>query len=106
MFSKKSLFLSNVSLISVVSLTVLMTGCANNTLPCEDILEVKRQQQECEHLRKTMSRKEYPQQALTAQKRYEEACTNLRYYRDDYDTICKKDETPIGKAKKENNEKP
>ncbi len=91
--------LSNVTFITVTSLFLLVSGCANQTLPCEDILEVKRQQQECEQLRKTMGRKDYPQQALTAQKRYEEACTNLRYYRDDYDTICKKNETAIGKEK-------
>ena len=78
----------------------VLSGCAGNDLPCEEILEVKQQHQECERLRKTMAKTNYPQQALTAKLRYEEACLNLRYYRDEYDTICKKNETPIGAADK------
>ena len=74
----------------------LLGACASQSNPCEEILEVKRQQQECERLRKIMNREEYPQQALTAKKRFEQACLNLRYYRDDYDTICKGKEKPIG----------
>ncbi|TRY32529.1 hypothetical protein [Aliiglaciecola sp. M165] len=94
--------------LSATSMLIFLTGCANQTNPCEDILEVKQQHQECERLRKTMSRTNYPQQALTAKLRYEEACLNLRYYRDDYDTICKKGGTPIGEQpkKKENEDKP
>ena len=80
---------------------VVLNGCANNENPCEEILEVKQQHQECERLRKIMSKTNYPQQALTAKLQYEEACLNLRYYRDEYDTICKKDETPIGADKKD-----
>ena len=76
-------------------------GCASQPNPCEEILEVKRQQQECERLRKIMNREEFPQQALTAKKRFEQACLNLRYYRDDYDTICKGDKKPIGARQKD-----
>lgn len=83
----------------VVSISVL-SGCANSENPCEEILEVKQQHQECERLRKTMAKTNYPQQALTAKLQYEQACLNLRYYRDEYDTICKKDETPIGAESK------
>lgn len=83
------------------SMILLLSGCANQENPCEEILEVKQQHQECERLRKTMGKSGYPQQALTAKLRYEEACTNLRYYRDDYDTICKRDGTPIGETRKQ-----
>ncbi|MCC2615446.1 hypothetical protein LJ739_04230 [Aestuariibacter halophilus] len=84
---------------ALATVALVLSGCANYERPCEEILEVKRQHQECEDLRKIMNKKGYPQQALTAQKRYEEACTNLRYYRDDYDTICKGDQKPIGAVK-------
>ena len=86
------------SVLTTLSCVVLIgsVGCASQPNPCEEILEVKRQQQECERLRKIMNREEYPQQALTAKKRFEQACLNLRYYRDDYDTICKGDKKPIG----------
>ena len=84
------------SLMCAVFAPVLFSGCASQQPPCEEILEVKRQQQECARLRKTMEQTNYPQQALTARKRYEEACQNLRYYRDDFDTICKGTDKPIG----------
>ena len=83
-------------LLGATLVPLLLTGCASQQAPCEEILEVKRQQQECSRLRKTMEQTNYPQQALTARKRYEEACLNLRYYRDDYDTICKGTDKPIG----------
>lgn len=83
------------------SIILLLSACANRENPCEEILEVKQQHQECERLRKIMGKSGYPQQALTAKLRYEEACTNLRYYRDDYDTICKRDGTPIGETRKQ-----
>lgn len=70
-----------------------LTGCiVLEGQPCEDIVEVQRQEKMCQTLRKQMNDKTHPQLALTAKKRYEEACVNLRYYRDDYDTICKQDE--------------
>ncbi|GAC14252.1 hypothetical protein [Aliiglaciecola lipolytica] len=75
---------------------IALSSCASNDNPCEEILEVKQQHQDCERLRKTMLKTDYPQQALTAKLQYEEACVNLRYYRDEFDTICKKDEVPIG----------
>lgn len=80
--------------------SLMLSGCiVINDNPCEEILEVKRQERQCMELRKVMNDKEHPQQALTARKRYEQACVNLRYYRDEYDTICKKDERPIGERK-------
>lgn len=82
-----------------LSILIVVTGCASGPLPCESIVEVNRQRQECEQLRKTMNRTSYPQQALTARKQYEENCVNLRYYRDEYDTICKGDRQPIGEEK-------
>lgn len=83
---------------------VLLSGCASSENPCEEILEVKQQRQECDRLRKTMAMTNYPQQALTARLQFEEACLNLRYYRDEFDTICKKNQVAIG-ADKEQPEK-
>ncbi|MEP4891786.1 MAG: hypothetical protein ABJV04_17325 [Aliiglaciecola sp.] len=80
---------------------ISLSACVSNDNPCEEVLEVKQQHQDCERLRKIMLKTDYPQQALTAKLRYEEACVNLRYYRDEFDTICKKDGTPIGQKPKE-----
>ncbi len=79
----------------------LLTACSSTDNPCENILEVKQQEQQCAEWRKIMKNKDHPQQALTARKRYEEACQDLRYYRDQYDTICKGYETAIGEKRAE-----
>lgn len=84
-------------LISLATILVVQGCVVIESQPCEDLLEVKRQEKMCSKLRKQMTDKNRPQAALTAKQRYEEACVNLRYYRDDYDTICKNDEKPVGK---------
>ena len=77
----------------------MLLSCVSKNPPCEDILEVKRQTLQCERWRKIMNNNNYPQQASTAKKRYAKECQNLRFYRDDYDTICKGNETVIGGEK-------
>lgn len=84
---------------AVTFILPLLSACSSTDNPCEQILEVKQQEQQCTEWRKIMMNKDHPQQALTAKKRYDEACLDLRYYRDQYDTICKGDETPIGENK-------
>ena len=79
-------------------LTAGLTACSSSNV-CEDILEVQRQEQQCRQLSKTMNTSNNPQQALTARKRFETECEELRYYRDEYDTICKGQQTPIGASK-------
>lgn len=86
------------NLIIALTATATLQGCVVlERKPCEDILEVKRQEKMCQTLRKQMNDKSHPQAAMTAKQRYEEACVELRYYRDDYDTICHSDERPVGK---------
>lgn len=86
------------NLIAVVLSVSFLQGCIIlEKNPCEDIVEVKRQEKMCQTLRKQMNDKNNPQAALTAKQRYEEACVDLRYYRDEYDTICHSDESPVGK---------
>lgn len=88
------------SLACAVLLPLLVTSCASKNPPCEEINEVNRQLRECAELKKYMYDRNHPQQALTARKRYEQECVNLRYYRDEYDTICKKNEKAIGEREK------
>lgn len=84
---------------AVIAITLVNSGCSSTDI-CEDILEVKRQEQVCSKLARIMVDNRYPQQALTARKRHESECLELRYYRDDYDTICKGNQTPIGEPAK------
>ena len=93
-------------LIKVLQINLLifyLASCSTNGKPCEDILEVKRQEQQCEQWQKLMDNNKYPQQAITARKNYQEYCLDLRYYRDNYDTICKGDESPIGEKNNSKN---
>ncbi|MBE1298918.1 MAG: hypothetical protein GJ680_03270 [Alteromonadaceae bacterium] len=76
----------------VISSAVFLSGCSINDNPCEEIVEVNKQERMCMDLKKQMNNSKRPQIALTARKRYEEACVNFRYYRDEFDTICKGDE--------------
>lgn len=82
--------------IIVACLLSLGATACSSTKPCEDILEVKRQERVCMDLSRVMNDNSRPQQAMTARKRYEVECENLRYYRDDYDTICMGDQKPVG----------
>jgi len=78
-----------------------LSGCSLNQPPCEQILEVKEQERQCQQWRKVMQDNRYPQQALTAKKQYEQACQELRYYRNQFETICKGDERPINPKSKD-----
>lgn len=88
-------------LITVIAVLLTQSCVVIEGQPCEDLLEVKKQEKMCTKLRKQMNDKNRPQIALTARQRYEEACVNLRYYRDEYDTICLGDEKPVGKKQPE-----
>jgi hypothetical protein len=83
-----------------ICLPALVTSCASNNPPCDEINEVNRQLRECADLKKVIYDNKHPQRALTARQRYEQECVNLRYYRDEFDTVCKKDEHPIGERRK------
>ena len=94
---------TGISLHATVSV-FLLSGCSQ-TQPCEDIVEVNRQLHVCEPLARTMDDNRYPQQAITARKRYQAECEDFRFYRDDYDTICKGSNVAIGKNDKETSSK-
>ena len=79
----------------LIMLQTALQGCATKSNLCEDILEVKAQNQQCHVLQKAMRNPKNPQMALTARQRFENECENFRYYRNDYDTICKNGEQPI-----------
>lgn len=91
------------SIFGMSAIVFILSGvpaCSVQQAPCEDIVEVNRQIRQCQQLKKDMNNKEHPQHALTARKLYESECVELRYYRDDYDTICKKNQPPVSSEKK------
>ena len=68
---------TGISLHATVSV-FLLSGCSQ-TQPCEDIVEVNRQLHVCETLARTMNDNRYPQQAITARKRYQAECEDFRF---------------------------
>ncbi|RDV26013.1 hypothetical protein DXV75_07965 [Alteromonas aestuariivivens] len=88
---------------AATGVAISLSACSTNDKACEDILEVRHQQQVCSELSRVMNDSSHPQQALTARKRFEVECEQLRYYRDDFDTICKGNQKPIGEKKSDEN---
>lgn len=90
----------NIRHLLALSFIVNLFGC-NTTPPCEDILEVKKQNQQCKQLQSVITSSKNPQQVLAARNRFEAECENLRYYRNEYDTICKGNQAAIGETKQQ-----
>ncbi|MBC3764267.1 hypothetical protein [Neptunicella marina] len=89
----------NKSLLSAAC--IALVSCAQQPQRCEDILVIKEQQLECKKLQFQIKNNTNPQQVLEAQRRFDENCADLRYYRDQFDTVCKGEQTPIGETKKQ-----
>lgn len=93
--------------ITVLS-TLLLTqvGCMSfQGDPCEDLLEIREQEAECLSLRKQieqMKSKGNPITRTELQRRYEEDCSNLRYYRDEKEDARCGSKANIDKFRKEN----
>lgn len=90
--------LQAILMLTCSGLLLSLQGCASQSNLCEDILEVKAQNQQCEVLQKAMRNPKNPQMALTARQRFENECENFRYYRNEYDTICKNGQQPISQS--------
>lgn len=84
----------------VLTACCVLASCAQQPQRCEDILVIKEQQLECKKLQFQIKNNTNPQQVLEAQRRFDESCADLRYYRDQFDTVCKGEQTPIGETKK------
>lgn len=74
-----------------LSLGCLVTlGCSSHVNVCEDIAVASEQVQQCQSLqRQIVQAKGKPILRTELERRYEQDCTNLRYYRDDQqNAIC------------------
>ncbi|WP_448565586.1 hypothetical protein [Thalassotalea ganghwensis] len=68
------------------------SGCSMTEPPCEDILIAKEQLQECQLLQTKISQaKQRPILRTELERRYQESCVDVRFYRDEHDsTLCEK----------------
>jgi hypothetical protein len=71
-------------------ITVVLTGCSSNDNACEDITLASEQIQQCQALhRQIINAKGKPLKRTELERRYEQDCIDIRYYRDEKQSaIC------------------
>ncbi|WP_286263282.1 hypothetical protein [Thalassotalea atypica] len=63
---------------------ILLAGCSSHGKICEDVTVAAEQVQQCQVLQRQISNtKDSPIVRAELERRYEQDCINLRYYRDD-----------------------
>ena len=72
------------SLTAICTSFILLSGCSSHEKVCEDITVAADQVKQCQVLQRQISNsKESPIVRAELERRYEQDCINLRYYRDD-----------------------
>ena len=71
-------------IILVVSGVLLFSGCSSNSNICEDATLASEQVQQCQSLhRQIINAKDRPLIRTELERRYQQDCIDIRYYRDD-----------------------
>lgn len=72
------------SLFSAISLAFVLVGCSSNDDTCEDITLASEQIQQCQALhRQIINAKGQPLIRTELERRYQQDCIDVRYYRDE-----------------------
>ncbi|MFD2167738.1 hypothetical protein ACFSJY_15910 [Thalassotalea euphylliae] len=80
----KVLLSMKTEVLSVIAAVSLLVGCASNENACEDVTLAAEQVQQCQLLQKQIAqKKDNPILRTELERRYEEDCINVRFYRDD-----------------------
>ena len=74
------------------SITIMLSGCATYENACEDVTLASEQVHECKALQRQIAdAKDRPLIRTELERRYQQDCIDVRYYRDDQKTdICEK----------------
>ncbi len=71
-------------MILVISGVLLFSGCSSNNNICEDATLASEQVQQCQSLhRQIINAKDRPLIRTELERRYQQDCIDIRYYRDD-----------------------
>ena len=84
-------------------IVAVLSGCSSKPQDCEQLLDVLSQQRECQMLIYQIQHNQNPQQVTEARRRFDQACTEFRYYRDEYETICPGHDMKIDEIKQPDN---
>ena len=72
------------NLVIVVSSVVFFSACSSNNNVCEDVTLASEQVQQCQALHKQIiNTKNKPIMRTELERRYQQDCIDIRYYRDD-----------------------
>ncbi|REL28329.1 hypothetical protein DXX93_18310 [Thalassotalea euphylliae] len=72
------------NLLLLASASILLLGCAANENACEDVTLAAEQVQQCQVLQRQITQaKDRPILRTELERRYEQDCVQIRYYRDD-----------------------
>ncbi len=87
----------------VVSAAIFLTGCVVAENPCEDITQVSEQIQACEVLQRQINNaKDRPLVRTELERRYQQDCIDIRFYRDDKQKAICGNKPEIEKIREEN----
>lgn len=81
---------------------LLLSACSSNNNVCEDITLATEQIQECQVLQRQIVRaKDKPIIRTELERRYEQDCVNIRYYRDEHQNAICGNKKKIGELRSE-----
>ena len=80
----------NIKLLGSLIVVFIISGCANQQDPCEDIRLAQEQLRQCNILKKQINEASgKPILRTELERRYQESCIDIRYYRDEHqNAIC------------------
>lgn len=80
----------NIKTLCSLVIVITVSGCATQQDPCEDIRIAKEQLKQCQSLQNQIKEASgKPIHRTELERRYQESCIDIRYYRDEHqDAIC------------------
>jgi uncharacterized protein YcfL len=85
----------------VASISVVLTGCSSNDDACEDITLASEQIQQCQALhRQIINAKGKPLIRTELERRYQQDCIDIRYYRDEKQSAICGNKTRVDEIRK------
>ena len=87
--------------VTVISGLLLVSACSSNTNSCEDVTLASEQVQQCQSLHKQIiNAKNKPIIRTELERRYQQDCIDIRYYRDDKQAGICGNKAEVAAAKK------
>ena len=89
--------------VTIVSSVFLISACSSNNNACEDVTLASEQVQQCQSLHKQIvNAKNKPLIRTELERRYQQDCIDIRFYRDDKQTGVCGNKEEVAESKKLN----